>query len=108
MPANGPRERKNSTMVDAETQMRHAGMTAETWLCQGITAIDAKFGDGYAEAHPKLLCGFMQAAGADEIAMSLRSIVEEGLGTERFYPESYSSTAQHECSIRGGMLDEPQ
>ena len=71
--------------------MRHAGMTAQFWLHQGVEAIDANFGDGYAEKHPKLLSGFMRAAGADEIAMSLRSIVEESRSApEGFYPESHS------------------
>ena len=54
--------------MTAEEQMRQAGMTAHTYLLDGIRAIDEKLGAGYAAAHPELLGAFMQTAASDFMA----------------------------------------
>ena len=60
----------------AETLMRQAGYSAEEWLWQAVEAIDKQFGEGYAKENPALVGAFMQAAGADEIAMHVRSLLD--------------------------------
>ena len=58
----------------AETLMRQAGFTAEEWLRQAVTAIDDKFGEGFAKANPALVGSFIQGAGLDQIAMYMKSL----------------------------------
>lgn len=62
-------------LPSAERLMEQAGSTAVTWMRTAVVEIDELFGKGYAKAHPELIVGFMQAAGADEIAMYLRGLV---------------------------------
>lgn len=66
--------RESDTLPSAETLMGQAGDTAATWLRTAIIEIDEALGKGYAKNHPELIAGFMQAAGADEIAMHLRGL----------------------------------
>ncbi|HEY4414304.1 MAG TPA: hypothetical protein VGO57_01325 [Verrucomicrobiae bacterium] len=42
-----------------------------------IEVIDAKFGQGYAQAHPELIGGFMQAAAVDLLMQELREKLVE-------------------------------
>jgi hypothetical protein len=50
--------------IDYTAMLRQAGMTAETYLIDGVAAIDESLGKGFAREHPKLIAAFMQAAGA--------------------------------------------
>ena len=59
-------------MVESETIMEQAAMTADSWLVQAIACIDDKFGDGYARENPQLVGAFMQAAAMDQQGMYVR------------------------------------
>jgi hypothetical protein len=45
--------------------MLQARDTATQYFNQAVRIIDEKFGEGYAEAHPELIVGFMRTASAD-------------------------------------------
>lgn len=48
-----------------DTLLRQASMSADEYMCEAERCIDARFGDGYAAAHPQLVMMFMQVAAAD-------------------------------------------
>jgi len=51
--------------MSATEALRQAGMTANTYLVDGIIAIDEHFGEGYCKRHPELLSTFMIVASKD-------------------------------------------
>lgn len=51
--------------ADPETLMRQAWKTASEYMLYGEQEIDARFGKGFAKAHPELLAAFMRTAAAD-------------------------------------------
>lgn len=63
-------------LPSASLLMEQAGNTATTWMSTAVDQIDKLLGKGYAKKHPELIAGFMQAAGADQIAMHLRGIAK--------------------------------
>lgn len=68
--------RESDRLPEATLLMDQAGNTAASWLRTAIIEIDEVLGKGYAQRHPELISGFMQAAGADELAMHLRGLVK--------------------------------
>lgn len=48
----------------------------DAMLHQAKKSIDALFGDGYAEAHPELVSGFMVAASNNQLAAHLSQIAD--------------------------------
>lgn len=67
---------EDEKLPSAQRLMEQAGDTASSWLRTAIIEIDETLGLGYSKKHPELIAGFMQAAGADEIAMHLRGLVK--------------------------------
>jgi hypothetical protein len=63
--------------ANAETLMRQAPMTAQTYLIQGIKVIDAELGEGYAAKHPELLRAFIQTCALDLATAVLASVGQE-------------------------------
>lgn len=55
----------SSSNMTAQKLMEQAGMTAESYLIDGLQTINKHFGDGYAETHPALLAAYMQCAATD-------------------------------------------
>lgn len=51
--------------ADADTLLRQAGATAETYLADAIRAIDNAFGDNFARDHPRIVAAFMKTAARD-------------------------------------------
>lgn len=45
--------------------MNQASMVAHDYMHQAIKSIDDVFGEGYAEKHPSLIVGYMNAAALD-------------------------------------------
>jgi hypothetical protein len=56
-------EETPATAINYTAMLRKAGMTAETNLIDGVVAIDAFFGKGFATEHPEIIAAFMHAAG---------------------------------------------
>jgi hypothetical protein len=50
------------------------------YLREGITNIDAIFGDGYARAHPELLAAFIQTAALDFGVFTIVEAIEKLIG----------------------------
>ena len=50
---------------DATTLMRHAVVTAKTYLIGAKKEIDDVFGDGFAQANPSVVAAFLGACAAD-------------------------------------------
>lgn len=50
---------------DPMTLMRHASMTADTYLADAINDIDDRLGEGYSKSHPELLAAVLQACTVD-------------------------------------------
>ena len=48
----------------------------EIMAAAAVERINARFGKGYAEAHPELIAGFMQAAAADMAASVIARSIE--------------------------------
>jgi hypothetical protein len=59
--------------------LRQAGMTAETYLIDGVAAIDKFFGKGFAKEHPELIGAFMQAAATDYAGETIAQQIRAGL-----------------------------
>lgn len=59
--------------------------TAGAMLESAESVIDTQFGTGYAEKHPALLAGFIQASAliysADRLAASARDVAQSGKGS---------------------------
>jgi len=57
------------------TLMKQASDTAEIYLERAIRAIDEQLGKGFAEGHPELVVGFMQASATDyQASITARSL----------------------------------
>ena len=52
-------------MNNEALRMKHAADTANGYMLAAIRCIDAKFGNGYAQAHPELIAAFMTTAAQD-------------------------------------------
>lgn len=52
-------------LMDAQSAMVQAGQTADFYMRYAIDKIDQRFGDGFAEKNPALICTFMNVAAAD-------------------------------------------
>ena len=61
----------------AETLMRQAPMSVETYLHEAHTMIDGVYGDGYAEKHPELIAAFIQACASDFQASFLGAVLQD-------------------------------
>lgn len=48
-----------------ETLMRQAPMTADEYLHAAVRSLDKQFGEGYAQAHPELVAGYMKVCASD-------------------------------------------
>jgi len=63
--------------MDAETLMKQAGMTAETWLHQAQKAVEGmEMSD---EGKAQIIAAFIRAAAQDQHTMTIRTLAEEGL-----------------------------
>jgi hypothetical protein len=60
----------------AELLMRQASKTANVYMLDAVEDIDAKFGEGYAKAHPELVGAYMRAAAADFAATFQHDVIE--------------------------------
>lgn len=64
-------------MIEPETLMRQAGMTAQVWLNQAREAVeDMRMSD---EAKAQIIAAFIRAAAQDQHTMTIRFLAEEGL-----------------------------
>jgi hypothetical protein len=52
---NSPFDGITDVSAGADTLMRHAPMTIESYLISVVAIIDSVFGSGYAEQHPELV-----------------------------------------------------
>jgi hypothetical protein len=64
-----------------ETLLRQASMTANEYFDKAIEGIDARFGKGFAKAHPELIAAHMQAAAIDLGAAVIARAIETGVGS---------------------------
>jgi hypothetical protein len=65
--------------IDGTAMMRQAGMTAETYFYDAITAIDKHWGNGFSKEHPELIGSFMQAASIDFAGSCIAQQIRGGL-----------------------------
>ena len=63
-------------MLDAETIMKQAGMTAHDWMLEAARFVEDRFANYPPEARATLIAAYTKAAAGDEIAMSLRGLAE--------------------------------
>ncbi|WP_105215373.1 hypothetical protein [Pseudoalteromonas sp. T1lg22] len=68
-------------MVDAETLMKQAGMTADTWLTQAIEATEHL--PISEESRAMIIAAYIQAAAQDQHTMTIRALAENGLLNRR-------------------------
>jgi hypothetical protein len=69
--------------ADSTILMRQAPMTAAEYLDAAVKAIDARFGKGYAKAHPELVGAFIEASAVDlGAAVIAKAIGELAQATE--------------------------
>jgi hypothetical protein len=68
-----------SMAIDFTTMLRQAGMTAETYLIDGVVAIDKFFGKGFAKEHPELIGAFMQSAATECARRTIAQQIRAGL-----------------------------
>jgi hypothetical protein len=68
-----------SMAIDFTTMLRQAGMTAETYLIDGVAAIDKFFGKGFAKEHPELIGAFMQSAATECAGRTIAQQIRAGL-----------------------------
>jgi hypothetical protein len=52
-------------VADAQTLMRQASMTADTYLREVVKSIDEQFGAGFAKANPAVVAAMLQACTGD-------------------------------------------
>ena len=64
--------------ANAETLMRQASMTADEYLREAISRIDARLGEGYAAKNPALIGAFMAAAAQDYAAALGAAVRQDG------------------------------
>jgi hypothetical protein len=62
--------------ADADTLMRQASDTADTYLRAVIKSIDAQFGQGFAQSNPALVASMLQACTADFAACMLSNSLD--------------------------------
>ena len=55
-------------MLTAQEYFEQAHMSAHDWMNRAVAAIDEKFGDGFARAHPELVGAYMQTCALDFMA----------------------------------------
>lgn len=60
-----------------ETLMRQAPMTADEYLHAAVRSLDKQFGEGYAQAHPELVAGYMKVCASDFGASILVVAIQE-------------------------------
>jgi hypothetical protein len=72
--------------ANAETLMRQAPMTADTYLRECVKSIDSQFGQGFAKANPAVLAAMLQASSMDFASMVISNsfdrvavAIEDGL-----------------------------
>ncbi len=63
-------------VADADTLMRQASMTADTYLREVVKSIDERFGDGFAKSNPVLMSAMLQACSADFAATMLSNSLD--------------------------------
>ena len=63
-------------MLDAQTVMKQAGMTAHDWMMEAKRFVEELFGDYPPEARATLIAAYTKAAAGDEIAMHVRALAE--------------------------------
>ena len=64
-------------MVKAETLMKQAGLTAETWLHQANEAVNGmNISD---DAKAQIIAAFLRAAAQDQHTMTIQALAEEGI-----------------------------
>lgn len=63
-------------MLDAQTVMKQAGMTAHDWMSEARNYVERNFAEYPPEARATLIAAYVQTAAGDEIAMSLRGLAE--------------------------------
>jgi hypothetical protein len=62
-----------------ESLLRQAKFTAQEYMVDAITEIDALFGEGYAKKHPSLVAGYMNTAALDFASSIQCKSTEEAL-----------------------------
>lgn len=67
--------------LSAEVLMKQAAMTAHDYMIDAVAAIDKKFGEGYARAHPELIAAYMQTAALDFMATFGLQGIQQALGS---------------------------
>lgn len=71
--------------ASADTLLRQASMTANTYLLEAIESIDNQLGKGYAAKNPGLIAAFMSTAAADfhtaVTSQQIRAGIEEAART---------------------------
>ena len=63
-------------MLDAQTVMKQAGMTAHDWMSEAARFVEERFADYPPEARATLIAAYTNAAAGDEIAMHVRALAE--------------------------------
>jgi hypothetical protein len=61
--------------------MEQAGGTATSYMHVAASAIDARFGEGYARKNPLLVAAFMQSATLDFVNASRSAVMQELVST---------------------------
>lgn len=63
-------------MLDADSVMKQAGLTAQHWMECATRYVEGRFGNYPPEARATLIAAYMKAAAGDEIAMHVRALAE--------------------------------
>lgn len=74
------REKKMNITDDAETLLRQASMTADTYLAAAIRDINTRLGEGYAQKHPELVAAFIDVCAKDFGTAVLANSIQEAAG----------------------------
>lgn len=94
-------------MLDAQTVMKQAGMTAHDWMMEAKRFVEDMFEDYPPEARATLIAAYTQAAAGDEIAMHVRALAEavEPLQDVTRAIEGLGESLRSDHPLQGETLD---